>query len=197
MEPGIDSPSREYLLSVLSPPFTHKERPLHFDSIFHDRIPEGFILSQRTRQGKPIYPFVMSNTRTALFNICADYQFFIPPDIDTKQKAFYKGAKRIFTSSVAQGESDLSNAKDAVEFANYGWLSLKFLKSSVKEMIFARVLFVLSWNLMCRISIVIDLCWSHIQWRDDALCVFFQSKKRPSRAACSAWTTRLRESFPS
>ena len=119
----------------------------------------------------------MSNTRTALFNICADYQFFIPPDIDTKQKAFYKGAKRIFTSSVAQGESDLSNAKDAVDFANYGWLSLKFLKSSVKEMIFARVLFVLSWNLMCRISIVIDLCWSHIQWQDDVLCVFFPKQK--------------------
>jgi hypothetical protein len=49
------------------------------------------------------------------------------------------------------------------------------MQTERKEYIFSHTFMVLCWNLMCKSAV--SICYSHMEWRNDALEVFFAHMK--------------------
>lgn len=65
-----------------------------------------------------------------------------------------------------------------MDFKVYQYLAKNFLEASYqRENIFAHLFLVLCWNLICRAGNVVSICLNHIEWREDALCIFFAHMK--------------------
>jgi hypothetical protein len=47
------------------------------------------------------------------------------------------------------------------------------LKQNSRDFVFARCFLTMSWNLMSRSAITVSICYSHLEWSGDALCVYF------------------------
>jgi hypothetical protein len=63
----------------------------------------------------------------------------------------------------------------------YQLLALSFVQDSVHhghcDGPFAHLFFLLMWNLMCRASNCDDVLWQHVEWRGDALVIYFARSK--------------------
>jgi hypothetical protein len=67
-----------------------------------------------------------------------------------------------------------------LECAEY-YLILNFFKGTSIHA-FAHSVLTISWNLMCRVNNAVGICLEHLEWRDDALCVYFSHMKNDQTA---------------
>ena len=91
-------------------------------------------------------------------------------------KEHFRGLKRT-VQSVSAGETSIKTGKEPLSFGLYRYLSLKLLEKGKKDFQFAHFFIVLCWNLMCRSNNVFGIDYRHMNWRDDALCIYFSQTK--------------------
>ncbi|OWZ04888.1 hypothetical protein PHMEG_00023131 [Phytophthora megakarya] len=65
----------------------------------------------------------------------------------------------------------------------YKKVALAMVKCTSRDMVFARVFMIMSWNLMSRVANIVSIYYSHLEWRDDALCVYFAHMKNDQRGS--------------
>ena len=66
---------------------------------------------------------------------------------------------------------------DPLSFQNFKWMCTLLLQSEKKHHVLARTMFTLSWNLICRASNVVTICYDHLEWQTDSLGIFFAQTK--------------------
>ena len=90
---------------------------------------------------------------------------------------FFRGIKRRSAKDVAGGAGPVHTGKSPMVFAMYRWLAETMLSLGTVEGLFGFCMLTMSWNLLCRVSNAAGICISHLEWREDALGVFFAHMK--------------------
>ena len=90
------------------------------------------------------------------------------------------------------GIGNIKIGKDPLNFSSYRWIcnllytnidkSIVVKRDQYQQHVLAHCIFVLSWNLMCRASNCIGVCLSHLEWKDDALGIYFAHMKNDQAA---------------
>lgn len=88
-----------------------------------------------------------------------------------------KGIKRVTAERKATGETKITEGKDKLDFALYKIMCEAMLKSSKKQLIFARAFKILSWNLGCRSSNTSTVLLKHLRNDEDAIAIMFAHQK--------------------
>lgn len=85
----------------------------------------------------------------------------------------FRALKREKAQTAQQEGGNAKSGKDPLDFGLYKTFAKEFLKLSGKEHTFAHCLFILCWNLMCRVTNGCTVCFNHMEWRNDALGIYF------------------------
>jgi hypothetical protein len=135
-----------------------------------------------TKDNEPISDSTVNGWSSAIKNLFSMFNILPPEKYDAGVSKVKKGYSKETTSDrLKNGEG-----KDALPFDLLCWLSQKMLgrfesiaetKRACKEFAFARVFALLQWNLMCRSSNAEDISYSHLQWKDDSLLLYFRKQK--------------------
>lgn len=136
-----------------------------------------FIVSLRKPDGNKLSYSSYNTHRAALYNVFRDYKMSMSESLQSELKNHFRGLKRTTTKTVAEGGARIKTGKDALDFGLYKFLCLEFLKSPRPDFIFAHCFMIFCWNLMCRAGNMTSVCWSHLEWRNDALGIYFAHMK--------------------
>jgi hypothetical protein len=136
-----------------------------------------FVVSLRKPDGNKLSYSSYNTHRAAWFNVFRDYKMSMSESLQSELKNHFRGLKRTTTKTVAEGGGRIKTGKDALDFGLYKFLCLEFLKSPRPDFIFAHCFMIFCWNLMCRAGNMASVCWSHLEWRNDALEIYFAHMK--------------------
>ncbi|KAG7357915.1 hypothetical protein IV203_014531 [Nitzschia inconspicua] len=135
-----------------------------------------WIVSIRKEDGSTPTYSTYNCHRAGLFNRFRDYKQDIAP-LQSELKTHFRGLQRTKTQALANGEGRVKIGKDALEFALYKSLCLLLMKSAKPDYVFTHCFMTYCWNLMCRAGNMTSICWSHLEWRNDALGIYFAHMK--------------------
>ncbi|KAG7365708.1 hypothetical protein IV203_028378 [Nitzschia inconspicua] len=135
-----------------------------------------WIVSIRKEDGSTPTYSTYNCHRAGLFNLFRDYKQDIAP-LQSELKTHFRGLQRTKTQALANGEGRVKIGKDALEFALYKSLCLLLMKSAKPDYVFTHCFMTYCWNLMCRAGNMTSICWSHLEWRNDALGIYFAHMK--------------------
>jgi hypothetical protein len=150
---------------------------------FNELKAEDFMLwvvSLKKKDGSKPGRSAYSTHRAALFNLFRDYKVRMSQELEIELANHYRGLKRTAASSAAAGNGEVKSGKSALEFSLYRFFGTQMLKNSTArqhEYIFSRLFMLLCWNLICRSVNVVKVCYSHIEWIEDSLCIYFAHQK--------------------
>lgn len=156
--------------------------------IFHRLTPSLFIkwCSSLTKSdGTKLQYSAVNGHRAGLFNLFRDYNQKISQEFSEELSLRFKGLKRTLAQEFVQGQNKLHTGKEPMDFDLYNYICRTMIKFSNKDIIFARAFIIISWNLMSRSANVVGIRYSHMEWQNDALRIFFghmkndQSGERP------------------
>ncbi|OWZ00907.1 hypothetical protein PHMEG_00027803 [Phytophthora megakarya] len=109
--------------------------------------------------------------RSAFFNLYQDYHRVMSAGLEREMSAHSKGLQRQVAGAISQGQ--IKVGKYPMSFGLYKQVVMAMLQSTSRDMIFSRTFKILSWNLMYRAANTVSICYGHLVWRDDALCIYF------------------------
>lgn len=136
-----------------------------------------WIASLRTPTGrKPRYS-TYNGHRSALFNLLRDYGVTMSTTLELELARHFKGLKRMLAIDIANGQGAIKVGKDPLPFGLYRFLAKTFLMQRSTEFTFAQCFMVICWNLMCRSANAFTIKYEHMEWTEDALCVYFAHMK--------------------
>lgn len=99
----------------------------------------------------------------------------VPPLIYTESLG---KVKKGYRKDTAKHRQKNTYGKDPIPFDLLVWLADKMLQQDdFKEFSFARLFMLLQWNLMCRSANAEDVAYSHLEWKDDNLLIYFRMQK--------------------
>jgi integrase len=136
-----------------------------------------WMLSLCKADGSTLGHSTYSSHRAALFNLFRDYGEQMPQHLSDELSILFKGLKREIVSRIASGDGRVKTGKDAMDFSLYRYLGKAFLKSGKCECCFGHCFLILCWNLMCRAGNLVSVCYSHMEWKNDALGIYFAHMK--------------------
>lgn len=151
--------------------------PIDFDNLTPG-IFLNWVLDLRKVNGENPGSSTYNSHRSSLFNFFRAYRKVFSRDFEKELASLYKGLKRKVASNIAAGGGKIRVGKDPLAFSLYTYLGLVVLKIGNREAVFARTFMILAWNLMARSANVFEICISHMEWREDALCIFFLTDEK-------------------
>ena len=101
----------------------------------------------------------------------------MPEQLAAELQDMFKGLKKQAAARVQEGLGKITTGKDVLDFSLYRWIAEKMLRSEKREYVFAHLLLVISWNLICRVGNTVSICLEHLEWREDALAIYFAQMK--------------------
>ena len=99
----------------------------------------------------------------------------IPINMENEISSFRIGNKKIAAKKIQDKRTQIGKGHLPVEL--YDEICTKMLTNSDPKFVFARTVMVLCWNLICRISNCVGICFPHINWNADALTITFPRTK--------------------
>lgn len=150
--------------------------PLYFDRLTVESIMQYMLQLKRPNGSAPGWS-TYNLQRSAITNLFRMYEVEISTSLQSQLRTAFKGLKRQVTDKVQSGHGAIKTGKDPLSFSLFHFLSETALKQEDPSFCFFRLFFLLSWNLCCRSSNVVSICLSHLEWREDALGVFFAHSK--------------------
>ncbi|KAF1782831.1 hypothetical protein GQ600_22375 [Phytophthora cactorum] len=112
-----------------------------------------------------------------------DYHQVMSLDLARELSSHFKGFQRKVAAAVSQGRGQIKVGKDPMPLGLYKRIATAMLTSPLRDMIFARTFMILSWNLMSRAANTASVCYGHLEWLEDALCVYFAHMKNDQRGS--------------
>ena len=151
-------------------------KPLHFEQLKASDF-VIWLLTLRKRNGKPLSYSALNTHRAGLFNLYRDYGVIMSTEVERELKTHFKGLKRDIAQRTANGDVRIKTGKDPLSIDTYQFLVTKLLRGNKLNTIFARTYMIIAWNLMCRSSNAFSIRYEHIEWSNDALCIYFAHMK--------------------
>ena len=136
-----------------------------------------WLVSLRKPSGEKPGSSTYGGHRAGLFNLFKMYKVRHDPQFTDDMETHFRGLKRTTAKRIANGDGDIKIGKDPMDFGLYKYLGDIHLSNSSKKSIFSHLFLVLCWNLMCRAGNCASVCHSHMEWKDDSLCVYFAHMK--------------------
>jgi hypothetical protein len=153
-----------------------QHEPMFFSNLNHT-VFMCFLAHLRTADNGRLCPTTYQTYRSALYNLCVIYnQLPIYVAMNDKLKNYFSGISRAHASRIRNGQGEIKKGKEPLPFDLYRILAKNFLQKGKKE-IFAHTFMVMCWNLMCRASNAYNIKFNHMEWRSDALCIYFAQMK--------------------
>ncbi len=126
---------------------------------------------------RPLWPssqrrlrdFHLQETSLGLLQLYKDFKATVPSSLGQPLTDVLTGLKKTRAEKVQAGQITVRVGKDPLKMADYRWLAEHLLKSDDRGTSFAHCLLILSWNLICRVSNAVGICFDHMQWTGDAL----------------------------
>eukprot|EP00834_Sanchytrium_tribonematis_P008005 NODE_831_length_3642_cov_0.596669.p1 type:complete len:758 gc:universal NODE_831_length_3642_cov_0.596669:113-2386(+) len=150
--------------------------PINFDLVT-SRIFLCWVVTLRKPDGSMPGNSSYSNHRAALSHLFREYNKSMSHELADNLSKNYLGLKRTTTQRIANGDGRVKIGKDPIDFSLYKYFGKVLSRSTNKENIFCHCFLIICWNLMCRAGNVGSICLDHIEWRNDALCVYFAHMK--------------------
>ncbi|KAF1323390.1 hypothetical protein FI667_g10578, partial [Globisporangium splendens] len=127
----------------------------------------AWLNSLERKDGSAVGYSVLNTHRAALFNLYRDHGRSMSPELEKELSHYFKKLKkRTFPN-------DKRSENDALAFDLYAYFCDVMLKLPGREIAFARACLVLGWNLMCRPASAFAIRHSHLEWKGDALRIYF------------------------
>ena len=136
-----------------------------------------FLVTLRKKDGEKPSASTLSGHQSALFHLYREFQTDMPPRLVAELKRHFRGLKRIKVKDLGEGIGKLKVGKDPLDIETYRLLSLEMYKLGDQDAIFTHCVATSSWNLGCRVGNAVGLCWSHAEWKGDALTWMFAHTK--------------------
>ena len=164
---------KKFVVELLSTPHL---KPLDFVR-WDVQVFKAYILSLKLDNGKSIGKSALKSHRTALYNLFRAHDWRYTEDQKAQLKKFFTGSVRLRAMAQTAGKEKLEKGKQPLSYSVYVLVSRELLKSRLAGDVFTRSYLVMTWNLMCRSRNTSTIRYSHIEWRDDALVIFFSQTK--------------------
>ena len=171
-----DGPTPEYVRSIFCPPVNLENPPLLFTQIKAEQF-SAFVLSMKKADGRELSFSSMNCFRASLTHLYREFSVEMPQDLRLKMGEHFRGIKRKKAIDAQAGNTSVKTGKDPLDFSLYIWFCSKFLKIEKAEGIFAWCALTISWNLMCRVSNSMSICFEHFVVSQDAIGIFFAHTK--------------------
>ena len=136
-----------------------------------------WIVSLRKKDGSKPGGDSYSSHRSGLFDLYRSFKVAMSQELQDELKNHYKGLKRNIASNIAAGGMKIKVGKDPLSMSLFRFLGLELLQDDSRDSVFARTFMILTWNLVCRASNTFHVCLDHMEWSEDALCIFFSQMK--------------------
>ena len=126
------------------------------------------------------------NMRAAIRFLFKVYEKPIPCRVGEAMDEYLKGRSKELAAAEGRGRGtgNPHTGKAPMKYEIYRGLAKRFLKNKeqikmrmASSWIFAHCFMVLQFNVMCRASNIVSLCYSHIQWDEDAIAVYLVHQK--------------------
>ena len=157
-----------------------KNAPLNPPLLFGDIKPIDlltWIVSLKKKDGSDLGNSSYALHRSAVSNMYRDFRVNMNEKDVQEIGIHYRGLKRkVASDNMTQGRRTHSG-KIPLTFDLFKFLAKRMLELNDREFVFARCFMILSWNLMARSSNVVHIAFEHIEWREDALCIYFAQMK--------------------
>jgi hypothetical protein len=173
---------RDLLKSILTPPIDQSLSPILFDRLECNKHFMPWIIDLKKKDQTAVGIGMLLTHRTALANLFRDFGVKMNEDFVRALEAYYIGLSKMDARSKSNGVTEIRQGKDPMPFDFYVFLAKLFLKRGGSESISAHTILTLSWNLMSRISNTSKICYSHLDWQQDSLAVYFGIMKNDQLA---------------
>jgi hypothetical protein len=150
--------------------------PIRFDSIDASDYMTWIVSLRTASGGKPGYSSYNGH-RSAFFNLFRNYGKTMSVELASELSNHFKGLKRATAQEVVSGERSIKVGMDPLPFSLYRILCKTFLGQTNKEFIFGHNFMIICWNLMCRSANAVNIKHQHMEWVEDALCIYFAQQK--------------------
>jgi len=155
--------------------------PLNLSKVSSDLVGEYVLFRSQNprrerdkRDDEPLSDSTVNGWSSAIKKLFTIFNVVPPPEYSFGVSKVKKGYKKQTTEKRRRNVE----GKDALPFDLLAWLSMKMLeRKEFKEFSFARLFMLLQWNLLCRSSNTEDVAYSHMEWKDDCLLVYFRKQK--------------------
>ncbi|ETM41313.1 hypothetical protein L914_12895 [Phytophthora nicotianae] len=171
-------PTKDSILAALSS--APDNPPLDFRAVQAQHF-LSWILSMKNKDGGYHSFSTYAGHRSALYNLFRDYHYTMSTQLERELSCHFKGLQHRIASAIGSGDGPIKVGKDPMTFGLYRSVAMEMMRSTSREMVFARAFLVLSWNLMSRSANTVSLCYNHMEWGEDALKVFFAYMKNDQR----------------
>ena len=136
-----------------------------------------WIVSLRKKDGNKPGSSSYGSHQAGLFNLFHDFKVSMSPELEGELTNHFSGLKRKIAANIQAGEGEIKVGKDPLCLQLFRFLGFELLVDVSRESIFARTFMIICWNLMARASNAFEVCINHMEWREDALCIYFCQMK--------------------
>ncbi len=162
--------ARKYIMTKPKPP----------TSVFDlDNIAEIFGLwlkSLRKKDGSYMSRSTYNSCRSAVVSLFSKYDK-PSADFDRMASTVIRGLKVRRAEQAAHGDISVKRGKDPLSFESYCIISEFLIKKPDENGAFCHAVLTTMWNLMSRVGNAVKICKNHLEWVEDALCIFFAHEK--------------------
>ena len=96
---------------------------------------------------------------------------------DREASQIIRALKIVHSSTAHEGIIRPQKGKTPLSFENYCDLAKALMKSKDSSAVFSHAVLTTMWNLMSRVGNAVSICKNHMEWRDDALLIYFAHEK--------------------
>ena len=153
-----------------------RNQPIVFENL-NSRLFLKYLLTIKKSNGQDPGQSKFRLHRTALFHLFRIYEVEQPPQLEKQLNQSFRGLNRTSAQQITNGNAPIKIGKDPLDFSLLRVIGTSHLKSSKKEHVFSHCFLLLCWNLMCRAGNCVSICYEHIEWKEDALCIYFAHMK--------------------
>ena len=167
-----------------------KRPPLKFSGVTAELILK-YIIHLRNKaesEGTFLGFGTYSQDRAAINHLLRAYKAPLSAEQSAELALHFRGLKRQIAKSMSGGEGKVQTGKDPLPFGLYKRIAMGYMKSQQNDFVFNHTFMLFCWNLMCRSANAVSICYSHLEWKGDALGVYFchmkndQAGERPRDA---------------
>ncbi|KAH9105408.1 hypothetical protein AeMF1_018759 [Aphanomyces euteiches] len=151
-------------------------RPIQFDRL---TAPDfvTWLITLRRKNGENLSYSALNTHRSGLFNLFRKYGVIMSIELEKELSSHFKGLKRTIAKGGSDGLEPINVGKDPLSIDTYQFLAKTLLGGVHIDMVFARTFMIIAWNLMCRAANAFGIKYGHMEWSNDALCIYFAYMK--------------------
>eukprot|EP00644_Phytophthora_capsici_P017843 jgi/Phyca11/126377/e_gw1.62.142.1 len=150
--------------------------PLEFEALTAEVFVTWLVTLTR-KDGSGLSYSALNTHRASLFNLYRDYGCTMSKTLELELTTYFKGLKHTLAKEASNGTGRIKTGKDPLMFDLYIFPCKKMLLLPGKDMVFSHAYMVIAWNLMCRLSNAFEIRHSHMEWKSDALQIYFAHMK--------------------